>query len=262
MRVPLTLLSESYRNTRALQPEKVAALASGIERLGLQTPISVRAIKSVRSGQTVDAWAIVTGRHRVAAARKLGWTEIEATLFDGDEIDARLWQLAENLHRAELTALERAENEAEWIRLTEEKNDGPSWADIPRGRGQPQGGINAATRELGITRQEGQRAAKIASLSAEAKETARQAGLDDNQAALLAAAKKSEAAAQVAAIREIAERGAVKPVKPAPPPLNDFEVEENGFAAFMRVWNSASPNLRQRIRDFIDAPVFDQTRAA
>ena len=182
MRVPLTLLSESYRNTRALQPEKVAALASGIERLGLQTPISVRAIKSVRSGQTVDAWAIVTGRHRVAAARKLGWTEIEATLFDGDEIDARLWQLAENLHRAELTALERAENEAEWIRLTEEKNNGPSWADIPRGRGQPQGGINAATRELGITRQEGQRAAKIASLSAEAKETARQAGLDDNQA--------------------------------------------------------------------------------
>jgi hypothetical protein len=35
------------------------------------------------------------------------------------EIDARLWEIAENLHVAELTELERAEHVTEWIRLAE-----------------------------------------------------------------------------------------------------------------------------------------------
>lgn len=35
--------------------------------------------------------------------------------------DARLWEIAENLHRAELTVQERAEHIAEWVRLTGEK---------------------------------------------------------------------------------------------------------------------------------------------
>jgi hypothetical protein len=42
---------------------------------------------------------------------------------------------------------------AEWVRLTD-GNKGASCADIPRGRGQPQGGINAAVRDLGIDRSE------------------------------------------------------------------------------------------------------------
>lgn len=52
---------------------------------------------------------------------------------------------------------DRAEHIAEWVRLTEGKNKGASCADIQRGRGQPQGGINAAVRELGIDRTEAQR---------------------------------------------------------------------------------------------------------
>jgi ParB family chromosome partitioning protein len=32
--------------------------------------------------------------------------------------DARLWEIAENLHRAELTFAERAEHVAEWIAIT------------------------------------------------------------------------------------------------------------------------------------------------
>ena len=35
--------------------------------------------------------------------------------------DARLWEIAENLHRADLTALERDRELAEWIRLTDER---------------------------------------------------------------------------------------------------------------------------------------------
>jgi hypothetical protein len=46
--------------------------------------------------------------------------------------------------------LKRSEHITEWIRLTEEKNKSASCVDIPKGRGQPKGGIRAAVRDLGI----------------------------------------------------------------------------------------------------------------
>ncbi len=73
-------------------------------------------------------------------------------------------------HRAELTALERAEHIAEWVRLTEKKlaQVAPvSERGRVEGRGN-KGGINAATRELGIDRSEAQRAVKIAGIAEEA----------------------------------------------------------------------------------------------
>ncbi len=54
------------------------------------------------------------------------------------------------------------------------------------GRGGSVGdGINAAVRELGIERNEAQRAVKIDRITPEAKEAAREAGIADNQSALL-----------------------------------------------------------------------------
>jgi hypothetical protein len=38
-----------------------------------------------------------------------------------NEVDSRLWEIAENLHRAELSTLERSDQIAEWVRLAEEK---------------------------------------------------------------------------------------------------------------------------------------------
>ena len=100
---------------------------------------------------------------------------------------------AENLHRAELTVQERADHIAEWVRLTEEKTAGASCAgSLPDGRKagpqhQPRG-LNAAVRELGIGRTQAQRAVKIAAITPEAKAAAREAGIADNQSALLKAA--------------------------------------------------------------------------
>jgi hypothetical protein len=104
-----------------------------------------------------------------------------AVQVEGDETDARLWEIAENLHRAELTVSERAEHIAEWVRLTNEKMEQqPAQVAPPvrkHGHAQPGSGINAAVRELGIDRTEAQRAVKIASIAPEAKEAARVAGL-------------------------------------------------------------------------------------
>jgi len=99
----------------------------------------------------------------------------------------------ENLHRAELTPLERSEHIAEWVRLTDQESGATCATKPGAGRGSI-GGVRAATRELGIDRTEAQRAVKIDGLTAEAEQAAIDAGLADNQSALLKAAKNTDAA--------------------------------------------------------------------
>jgi len=128
-----------------------------------------------------------------------------------DEREARLWEIAENLHRAELTAQERADHIAEWVRLTEAK---VAQLAPPAGGLQPkEQGIRKATREIGIDRTEAQRAIKIAAIAPEAKQAARDAGLDDDQSALLTIAR-APMAEQVAAVRDIVERKAAPEIEP------------------------------------------------
>ena len=62
--------------------------------------------------------------------------------------------------RAELTVAERSEHIAEWIRLTEEREQAKAQLaplERPYDRGRPNQGINAASRELGIERTEARR---------------------------------------------------------------------------------------------------------
>jgi ParB-like chromosome segregation protein Spo0J len=42
------------------------------------------------------------GRHRLEAARILGWEDIPAVVSDGTETEAKMWEIAENLHRADV----------------------------------------------------------------------------------------------------------------------------------------------------------------
>ena len=85
---------------RALDRESVERLKESISRIGLKTPISVRSSE--------QGWTLVSGRHRLEACIELGMNEIQVVAETGSELEARLWEIAENLHRAELTALERA----------------------------------------------------------------------------------------------------------------------------------------------------------
>ena len=73
----------------------------------------------------------------------------------------------------------------------------------PQG-GRPQSGVRAAARELGVDRNEARRAVRIASIAPEAREAAREAGLDDNQSVLLrvAAAPREQQVEVVAALVE------------------------------------------------------------
>ena len=103
---------------RALDRESVERLKESISRIGLKTPISVRS--------SVQGWTLVAGRHRLAACIELGIKQIAVVVETSSELDARLWEIAENLHRAELTTLERAEHVSQWIKLRGERRAGAS----------------------------------------------------------------------------------------------------------------------------------------
>lgn len=81
---------------RALSNDKVSALAESMREIGLQQPISVWAPDS-------ETCVLVAGYHRLEAAKRLGWEQIDCFFVALDEMDRELWEIDENLMRAELT---------------------------------------------------------------------------------------------------------------------------------------------------------------
>lgn len=217
---------------RGLNPEAVARLAESIKRLGLQTPISVRYDDT--NGDVV----LVAGLHRLEAMRLLGEETIPAVYTAGTADDARMWELAENLHRAELSPVERAEHIDEWRRLTVEKgaqDAHPSGGRQPKDRGH----VKTADA-LGVTRDTVRRAEAIAGLDQDTRDLARVEGW--SQKRLLEEASPS------------------KP-KPAPAIKNAFESEEDWRRALFTVWNRGAQDWRERALETLDGPVFDRTQA-
>ncbi len=202
---------------RPVDPAKVTLIARSIGDIGLRTPITIRIVDRIVDpveGEIHGAYALVAGHHRLQAARHLGWERIDCIVMGGDAVDAELWEIAENLHRADLTALERDEQVARWIELTEKKavqfsQTAKIESKRDDGKGhRAEGGVSAAARDLGVDKDDAYRAVKVVALSPEAKAAARERGLDDNRSALLEAARVP-AAEQAKAILEIADRKAL-----------------------------------------------------
>src|ERR1700738_4382491 len=169
--MPITITDiDISADRRDVNSASVKRLADSIEKIGLRHPITVR--------EKGDRYILVAGRHRVEAYKKLGLDHIPANIVKMTNDDARLWEIAENLHRSELTKLERDENIAEWIKITERVS--VQSAPKPQG-GRPESGTSAAARELGVDETDAKRAVKVASLSDEAKDAAREHHLDNNR---------------------------------------------------------------------------------
>jgi ParB/RepB/Spo0J family partition protein len=187
---------------REVDPERVKSLAASMStKIGLRTPITVRRIKK---GFGMTAFALVAGAHRLEAARTLGWEHIDAFIMEGTETDARIWQLMENLYRADLTPLQRADHVAELVQLVRDGEKGVQVAH-PGGQQPHDRGISRAAKILGFTREEVRRSQAIAGISEEVKEKAKEEGLDKKQSALLKIAKEKGSKAQLAKIEEIKE---------------------------------------------------------
>jgi ParB/RepB/Spo0J family partition protein len=215
---------------RGLNVEEVKKLAKSIMKIGLQHPITVRQKEDGR-------YQLIAGVHRMMAYEELKWDPIPASVVSMTDIEARKWQIAENLHRAELTALEWDEQTAEWIRLTE--SNAVQVAPHKK-KGQQPGGISAAARELGIEETDAKRSVKVDGLSPEAKDEAVECGMDDNRTALLDAANEKEPEAQVKKIREYSERNHA-----ARKPTSSEKIDKQ-FCELLKVWGRTGPEAQQK----------------
>jgi ParB-like chromosome segregation protein Spo0J len=216
---------------RPINETAVAALAQSMRRLGQLYPISVYCPDD-------NTFRLVAGLHRLEAAKRIGWDEIDAVFVAGNEIERELQEIAENLHRSELTALERDTQIGRWAELTAAK---VGQVDPPSGGAQPaEKGVRKVARELNLERKDVERAVKVASISPEAKQAAHVAGLDDNRTALLAVAKEATPETQVAKVAAIlSAKTAAKAKNQVAAPTNVVEATHamgavNRFAEFCR----------------------------
>ncbi|WP_256376646.1 ParB/RepB/Spo0J family partition protein [Stappia sp. TSB10P1A] len=184
---------------RKVDPDWVAALAADIDGQGLRIPILV-----VEAGKR---FRLIAGAHRLGAAKALKWKAIPADVKPADafadEAALRLAEIAENLMRRELSALDRAMDVAAWREIYEQAQG----AVKPGRKKSFQVGTNsdadpmavaaerfsaafneAAQRALGLGKTAVWRCLKIATLDADTRERVALTRLADNQSELIALA--------------------------------------------------------------------------
>lgn len=83
---------------REAAPEAVQRLSESIAEVGMMHPITV----------TGDH-TLIAGLHRLEAAKKLGWTEVECNISDMDALHTELAEIDENVIRTGLSDLELSE---------------------------------------------------------------------------------------------------------------------------------------------------------
>jgi hypothetical protein len=113
------IVGERLRSTSS---EGTSVLATSMQEMGLRTPISVRMAQIEAAGGPMrEIPVLVAGATRLAAAKKLGWRRIDCFVLPLDDLDSQLWEIDENLVRAELTPAEIAEHMVRRKELWEQK---------------------------------------------------------------------------------------------------------------------------------------------
>ena len=73
--------------------------SSSLAEIGLINPVTLN--KELR---------LITGYHRLEAAKALGWEQIDARVLELDDLEAELLEIDENLRRYDLTAWEQSQH--------------------------------------------------------------------------------------------------------------------------------------------------------
>lgn len=190
----------------------VSELAKSFKLSSQLEPILVRRLKRREHGKR---YVLVAGAHRLEALKYIGAEKADCILVKGNETQARLAALAENLWRQNLTVLQRSELLAEYWRTIRLKVSG----QVVRKLGRPTSGVAAVARALpALGRSEEarrkilSRALRIAALSPEAKLKAKEAGFENNERALLRIAKAGNRKAELKKIAELTQGGGMSNV--------------------------------------------------
>ena len=251
-------------------PEVVESLIFSMRQLGLVSPIGVRAVS--------EGFKLIYGRHRLEAAKRLGWKTIQCTVLSKGSENDRLSAITENLHRAELTALERAEQLCEWADAFPAEHNVAS----SRRGGRPKGLHQQLLKQLPIVaksadalRKKLSRAREVNNIAPEVKVAARKCGLDNNQSALRKVASHNNAADQMTCLEDLRDGVSRKRNKKSRirvkagvglhdsswqpnerpgdsarrhPILDIPDRNERAFALLMEAWRAAPAKVQNRFR--------------
>jgi ParB/RepB/Spo0J family partition protein len=106
--IPIDHISESPFNPRkTFNDATLAELAESIREAGLQQPIKVRPVGAHDAGYLL--YEAVFGHRRLRACRLAGLEDVPAIMEEMTDDQVRVAQIAENLHREDVTPLEEAE---------------------------------------------------------------------------------------------------------------------------------------------------------
>ena len=235
---------EKPKGHRDLDEATVRAIADSMRAVGQLQPITVI--------DTGSSHRLVSGSHRIAAIEMISAPVsiadaktdpekgvVEAIVLPQDwNGSTRMVEIAENLHRAELSALERAALTNEWIELNQHQTAQvePFESKRPDGKGhRKESGTKGTARKAGVERNRAQRAETVAALPAEVKIAAKELGLDNNQTALLKAAKAPDPIASLREHKETkeAKKAERKATKKQQPSTDALEAEDGAFADWL-----------------------------
>lgn len=103
-------ISDDFNCRGEIAPIDVANMAKSIEEHGLIQPIVVRAMPQEWCEHRLKKFSLVCGFRRLSAAAKiLGWTEIEATVHENmSDETARVVNFIENLERQDLSIMQES----------------------------------------------------------------------------------------------------------------------------------------------------------
>jgi ParB-like chromosome segregation protein Spo0J len=197
-----------------LDERVVTDIAESVLVSDLFHPIAVRRITvTLEDGTILEKILLVAGAHRLEAIKRLGRESVPCFFVVGDDSDAHLVRLGEDLWRKNLPVLRHAEKLVEYLTLASAKFDISGQVGQKSQFGRPPGGIALAARKLPqlgrsveARRKIIARATKISQITPEAKKAAMEAHLENNQDALLNIAEVSGYKAQIRLVAELAER--------------------------------------------------------
>ncbi len=233
------------KRLRAVVPAKVKQLAESMAAIGLQQPITVWS-------NAPDHLELVAGAHRLAAAIKLGWPQIDViSVDDMPEIDRQLWEIDENLMRAELSPSEMAEHLARREDLWGKRNSAQTLRDI-KGPGRPKGFASETADATGVSKRAIQLATSRAkSIPADIRDTIKGTALDTGT--YLDSIKGMEPEEQRAKVTtDLAEPKKPKPRKPKPTVPTDGVERE--FEALKWHWGQKSREAQRRFKKWVNGP--------
>ena len=99
--IPVGLIDPNpYQPRVEFPPDELKPLVESLKSNGLLQPVAVRRVD--------QRYQLIAGERRWRAAQEAGWSEIHAKIIPADDQQMAELALVENLHRADLNAMEKA----------------------------------------------------------------------------------------------------------------------------------------------------------